>query len=121
MASQRRPSGWIWSPPRAPWPQAARSPPGAVWHHHPAVRGASQHPPSHYCDRFYLDTAVFSQDALAMLIKTVGEDRVVLGSDYPFPLGELRVGKLIRDMQGLGDAARAKLLAGNARRFLGLS
>jgi hypothetical protein len=36
------------------------------------------------------------------------------------PLGELRVGKLLRDMQGLGDAARAKLLAGNARRFLGL-
>jgi len=30
------------------------------------------------------------------------------------------VGKLVRDMQGLGDAARAKLLAGNARRFLGL-
>jgi aminocarboxymuconate-semialdehyde decarboxylase len=50
----------------------------------------------------------------------MGEDRVMLGSDYPFPLGELRVGKLVRDMQSLSDAARAKLLAGNAQRFLGL-
>jgi len=50
----------------------------------------------------------------------MGEERVMLGSDYPFPLGELRVGKLIRDMQGLAESTRGKLLAGNARRFLGL-
>ena len=51
----------------------------------------------------------------------MSEDRVMLGSDYPFPLGELRVGKLVRDMQGLSDNARGKLLAGNAHRFLGLT
>ena len=45
----------------------------------------------------------------------------MLGFDYPFPLGEQRVGKLMRDMQGLSDAARAKLLADNARRFLGIA
>jgi aminocarboxymuconate-semialdehyde decarboxylase len=50
----------------------------------------------------------------------MGEDRVMLGSDYPFPLGEQRVGRLVRDMQGLSEGARAKLLADNARRFLGL-
>jgi len=50
----------------------------------------------------------------------MGEERVMLGSDYPFPLGEQRVGKLIRDMEGLGDAARRSLLVDNARRFLGL-
>lgn len=91
-----------------------------AWHHHPAVRGASQHPPSYYCDRFYLDTAVFSHDALEMLIKTVGEDRVVLGSDYPFPLGEQQIGKLVREAGFLDAAQKNKLLGGNALTFLGL-
>lgn len=50
----------------------------------------------------------------------MGENHIMLGSDYPFPLGELRVGKLVRDMQGLSENARNKLLAGNALRFLGL-
>jgi aminocarboxymuconate-semialdehyde decarboxylase len=92
-----------------------------AWHHHPAVKGAAQHPPSHYCDRFYLDTAVFSPDALALLVKTVGEDRIVLGSDYPFPLGEERVGRLVRESAFLTDAQRKKLLGENALRFLGLA
>jgi len=91
-----------------------------AWHNRDLARGVSKHPPSHYLDRFYVDSAVFDARALRLLVDTMGEDRVMLGSDYPFPLGELRVGKLLRDMQGLGDAARAKLLAGNAHRFLGL-
>jgi len=91
-----------------------------AWRHHPVVKGHAQHLPSSYCDRFYLDTAVFSQDALAMLIKTVGEDRIVLGSDYPFPLGEQQVGKLVRD-SSLGAAQKEKLLGGNALQFLGLA
>lgn len=92
-----------------------------AWHNRDLARGRSAHPPSHYVDRFCVDSAVFDPRALRLLIDVMGEDRVMLGSDYPFPLGELRVGSLIRDMQGLGDAARAKLLAGNARRFLGLN
>jgi len=92
-----------------------------AWHHHPAVKGVSQHPPSHYCDRFYLDTAVFSADSLALLVKTVGEDRVVLGSDYPFPLGEQQVGRLVRESAFLTEAQRRKLLGANALDFLGLA
>ncbi len=84
------------------------------------MKGQAQNLPSSYCDRFYLDTAVFSQDALAMLIKTVGEDRVVLGSDYPFPLGEQRIGTLVREA-ALGPAQKQKLLGGNALAFLGLA
>lgn len=91
-----------------------------AWQHRDVARGVSAHPPSHYLDRFYVDSAVFDPRALQLLIEVMGEDRVMLGSDYPFPLGEARVGKLIRDMQGLGTGARRKLLAGNAKRFLGL-
>ncbi|MFY9317274.1 MAG: amidohydrolase family protein [Burkholderiales bacterium] len=91
-----------------------------AWHNRDLARGVSKLPPSKYLDRFYVDSAVFDARALRLLVDTMGEDRVMLGSDYPFPLGEQRVGKLLRDMQGLSEGARAKLLAGNARRFLGL-
>ena len=67
-----------------------------AWHHHPVARGDCQHPPSHYLNRFYIDSAVFDQRALQFLVGTMGADRVMLGSDYPFPLGEERVGSLIR-------------------------
>ena len=91
-----------------------------AWHNRDLARGSSAHPPSHYVDRFSVDSAVFDPRALHLLVDVMGEDRVMLGSDYPFPLGEQRVGKLVRDMRDLSEAARAKLLAGNARRFLGL-
>jgi aminocarboxymuconate-semialdehyde decarboxylase len=90
-----------------------------AWKHHPVARGTCQFSPSHYLKRFYVDSAVFDESALGFLVNTMGEDRVLLGSDYPFPLGEERVGKLIRESQ-LRPEAKSKLLGGNATRFLGL-
>jgi aminocarboxymuconate-semialdehyde decarboxylase len=90
-----------------------------AWHNRDVARGRSQHPPSHYCDRFSVDSAVFDPRALRLLVEVMGEERVMLGSDSPFPLGELSVGKLIRE-SGLGDDAQARLLGGNAARFFGL-
>ncbi len=91
-----------------------------AWRNRDAARGVSMHPPSHYVSRLFVDSAVFDARALRLLVEVMGEERVMLGSDYPFPLGEQRVGALIRDMQGLSAAARRKLLAENAKRFLGL-
>ena len=90
-----------------------------AWHHHPVARGESQHPPAHYLNRFYADSAVFDQRTLQFLVETIGADRVMLGSDYPFPLGEERVGSLIRK-SNLPHDVKVKLLSGNARRFLAL-
>jgi aminocarboxymuconate-semialdehyde decarboxylase len=90
-----------------------------AWHHHPVARGDCQHPPSHYLNRFYTDSAVFDQRTLQFLVGTMGADQVVLGSDYPFPLGEERVGSLIRQ-SNLPQHTKAKLLSGNAARFLAL-
>ena len=88
-----------------------------AWHHHPVARGECRHPPSHYLDRFYVDSAVFDQRSLQFLVATMGADQVMLGSDYPFPLGEERVGSLIRQ-SNLPQHIKAKLLGGNAKRFL---
>ena len=90
-----------------------------AWHHHPVARGDCQHPPSHYLNRFYTDSAVFDQRTLQFLVATMGADQVMLGSDYPFPLGEERVGSLIRQ-SNLPQHTKAKLLSGNAARFLAL-
>lgn len=43
-------------------------------------------PPSEYLNRFWYDTVLWNQDSIDFLLKTVGEDRVVPGSDYPFDL-----------------------------------
>src|ERR1700729_3512792 len=90
-----------------------------AWHHHPVARGDCQHPPSHYLNRFSADSAVFDQRTLQFLVGTMGADQVMLGSDYPFPLGEERVGSLIRQ-SNLPQHTKAKLLSGNAARFLAL-
>ena len=90
-----------------------------AWHHHPVAHGVSELPPSRYLDRFYVDSAVFDQKALQFLVQTMGSNRVLLGSDYPFPLGEERVGSLVRNST-LSSKAKGELLGENARRFLNI-
>jgi tryptophan 2,3-dioxygenase len=90
-----------------------------AWQHHPVARGACKLRPSEYLNRFYVDSAVFDRKALQFLVETMSEDRVMLGSDYPFPLGEHNIGSLIRSSQ-LAQSAKQKLLGENAARFLRL-
>jgi aminocarboxymuconate-semialdehyde decarboxylase len=90
-----------------------------AWHHHPVARAESEFPPSHYLNRFYADSAVFDERTLQFLLGTLDVDRVMLGSDYPFPLGEERIGSLIRQ-SNLPQQTKTKLLGANALQFLGL-
>jgi aminocarboxymuconate-semialdehyde decarboxylase len=91
-----------------------------AWHRRDVVRGESRHPPSHYLDRFSVDSAVFDHRALRLLIDTMGPDHIMVGSDAPFPLGEARIGELVRSMPGISEDVRAKILTGNAEKFFGL-
>jgi len=90
-----------------------------AWQHHPVAHGVCELSPSQYVNRFYVDSAVFDERALQFLVGTMGAERVMLGSDYPFPLGEHRVGTLIRS-SALTAVAKELLLGGNAAEFLGL-
>lgn len=76
--------------------------------------------PRAYLDRFYVDSLVHDADALRYLIKLMGADRIALGSDYPFPLGEHSPGSLIESMDDLSCESKASLLAGTAMEFLQL-
>jgi aminocarboxymuconate-semialdehyde decarboxylase len=91
-----------------------------AWHQRNDVIGTSAYPPSHYLGRFYVDSVVFDQRALRLLVDTVGRDRVVIGSDYPYPLGERPAGELVRHATVLDEDTRAMLVHRNAERFLGL-
>ena len=76
------------------------------------------HPPSRYLRRFYVDALTHDADALRLLLRLHGPERVAMGSDYPFPLGESPPGRLIAGMSDLDSATRARLLHGTALEFL---
>jgi len=90
-----------------------------AWRERHDVVGGSQLPPSGYVDRFSVDSVVFDERALRLLVDTMGAERVLLGTDYPYPLGEQEPGAVIRKAGFLSDDQRALMLSGNADRFLG--
>jgi aminocarboxymuconate-semialdehyde decarboxylase len=90
-----------------------------AWHARRDVVGVSELPPSSYLDRFYVDSAVFDERALRLLVDTLGVERVLLGSDYPYPFGERPAGALVRGSSFLDDGARQKILCANAEAYLG--
>ena len=76
--------------------------------------------PRDYLGRFYVDSLVHDAEALRYLIKTIGPERIALGSDYPFPLGEETPGALIESMSDLSKDIKDRLLFETALEFLGL-
>ncbi|XP_074157983.1 2-amino-3-carboxymuconate-6-semialdehyde decarboxylase isoform X2 [Sminthopsis crassicaudata] len=76
--------------------------------------------PRKYLGSFYTDSLVHDPLALKLLTEVIGKDKVLLGTDYPFPLGDLEGGKLIDSMEEFDDETKDKLKAGNALAFLGL-
>ncbi len=69
--------------------------------------------------RFFVDSLTHDADALRWLIRLMGPQRIILGSDYPFPLGEAVPGSLIESMDDLSLDTRRWLLGGAALVFLG--
>ncbi len=92
-----------------------------AWTHRDIIRKDCPQLPSTYARRMYTDSAIFDHGALRLLTDVMGTDRVMMGTDAPFPLGEQQPGALVRTSDFLDDAAKAKILDGNARQFFGLT
>lgn len=75
--------------------------------------------PKEYLGRFWIDALMHDPAMLRHVVDLLGADRVALGTDYPFPLGELEPGKLIRSMPW-DDATKAMCLGGAALQWLAL-
>jgi aminocarboxymuconate-semialdehyde decarboxylase len=93
-----------------------------TWEVRPETRiGIPDHPPSYYMKRFFYDTMVFQPLYLRHLIEVVGVDRVMLGTDFPFDMGETDPVGLIGATQGLSAEDRSAIAGGNAARVFGIS
>ncbi|MFI0351237.1 amidohydrolase family protein [Actinomadura sp. 9N407] len=91
-----------------------------AWRARQDIIGTSERPPAAYTGRFSVDSVVFDPAALRTLVDVLGPTQVMVGSDYPYPLGERPAGDVVRRADFLSDASRELILRGNARRFLGL-
>eukprot|EP00698_Gefionella_okellyi_P019729 TRINITY_DN608_c0_g1_i1.p1 TRINITY_DN608_c0_g1~~TRINITY_DN608_c0_g1_i1.p1 ORF type:complete len:346 (-),score=44.95 TRINITY_DN608_c0_g1_i1:53-1090(-) len=77
--------------------------------------------PRDFLGKFWVDSLVHDSQALEFIVNLFGRDKVMLGSDYPFPLGELHPGKLIEEHIALDEETKSRLLGQNALEFLGVS
>lgn len=77
----------------------------------------NQFSPSSYLGKFWIDSLVHDQNMLNHIINMVGDDKVLMGSDYPFPLGELTPGELIKSMDWSANK-KGKVLGSNALKWL---
>ncbi|MGZ8454520.1 MAG: amidohydrolase family protein, partial [Candidatus Binatia bacterium] len=75
--------------------------------------------PSQYLQHMYFDTIVHSVAALDYLVRVVGADRVVIGTDYPMAMGDFDAVSKVKQLE-IDDAERALILGGNAVRELRL-
>ena len=85
-------------------------------------------PKSYVGNKIYCDSIVHDSRALKFLVDVMGEDKVVFGTDYPFPLGEVTgsapgvyPGVAIDECKDLSMSTKRRLLAENALEFMGLS
>jgi aminocarboxymuconate-semialdehyde decarboxylase len=70
--------------------------------------------------RVWFDSLVHDPEALRMLLAVAGKGRVALGTDYPFPLGELAPGAVVRQAAWLDAQTRESILHGAAEEFLAI-
>lgn len=75
--------------------------------------------PRDYLGRFWVDTATHDPQLLAYIIDVVGADKITLGSDYPFPLGDLEIGAFINKM-GLPEATVERIFYKNTLDWLNI-
>ena len=75
--------------------------------------------PRNYIGKFWIDSLVHDENTLNFIVDLLGENNICMGSDYPFPLGEHKPGKLIEE-SNLSNSIKDKLLFANAKQWLGI-
>ncbi|MFQ6018816.1 MAG: amidohydrolase family protein, partial [Kiloniellaceae bacterium] len=92
-------------------------------HHGWKVRPECRHlhrGPLEYLRRFTYDTIAHAEEALGHLVRLVGANRVMLGSDYCFDMGCARPVEVVMNHRALGAEEKRQILHDNAARLLRL-
>jgi aminocarboxymuconate-semialdehyde decarboxylase len=87
------------------------------WKVRPEGKQFIDRPPSEYFSRLYFDSLTHGGPALSFLAATVGPERIMLGTDYPFDMGNYNSVANIQNVIGVTDAERDLMLGGNAMRL----
>jgi aminocarboxymuconate-semialdehyde decarboxylase len=91
-----------------------------AYHAREDVKSSLPRAPSEYLARFHFDTMVFEPDQLDFLINKYGSDHILLGTDYPYDMGEVDPLGLIGKVDGLSEDDVDRIVGGNAARLLGI-
>jgi aminocarboxymuconate-semialdehyde decarboxylase len=90
-----------------------------AWNMVPKSKESLTESPAVTAQRFYYDDVLFDADSIKFLVSRFGATQVVLGTDYPFALGEQDPLGLL-GKTGLDEKTCALITSTNAKRFLGL-
>jgi aminocarboxymuconate-semialdehyde decarboxylase len=90
------------------------------WEKREELRNLKQ-PPVDYLRRFHYDTIGYSAPVLEYLVRVIGPDRVLMGSDYCFPIAYEHPVEIVTSHPGLDGEAKRLILEANARRLLRLT
>jgi aminocarboxymuconate-semialdehyde decarboxylase len=91
-----------------------------AWGARSDAHGSLPKPPSFYLKKIYLDTIVFTPDQLEALVKLFGVEKILLGTDYPYDMGEYDPIGHIASVASFSNADRAAIAGGNAKKLFGL-
>lgn len=86
-----------------------------AWKYRPELRKLTADPPSAYLKRFWFDTCVYRPDLIENLVAMAGADRILLGSDYPFDMGDPDPVGLLARCTGLDAKQHQMIRCDNAR------
>jgi len=81
---------------------------------HGGTWGPIKKRPTEYLRQMYYDTMVFSEEGLRHLVAEVGADRLMIGTDYPYPWTSTSVEHVLASPH-LSDAQKAAILGGTPR------
>lgn len=76
--------------------------------------------PKNYIGKFWVDSITHDPLMLEYVLKLQGSKKITLGTDYPFPLGDLEVGKFIEDME-LDNGVKEDIFCNGPLEWLGVS
>jgi aminocarboxymuconate-semialdehyde decarboxylase len=91
-----------------------------AWRARPDCRTVIKRKPSSYLEKFYFDTITHDPEMLKRLVDRFGADHVVLGTDYPYDMGDDDPLGLVAQVKRLPRASRDLIVGGNAARLLKL-
>ena len=91
-----------------------------AWKVRPEIRSLTADAPSSYLKPLWFDTCVFRTELIEALVAMVGTDRLMLGSDFPFDMGDDDPVGLVNKAR-LSETDREKITFGNAGRLFKIS